>query len=162
TFVLLLLTDLGDHEIVLGKLFGGLLPIALFLAAVVPLLLLLTLLGGVAPYQVGQAVLILGATALAAGALGTLVALWRDRTFQALTLPLLFIVLSLCLVTARPLLAAGVVGPDALPAAEYYQQWLEPFRALDSVQQPPHPDDPAPAPAYGYAGVMLLFSALLT
>lgn len=46
TFVLLLLTDLADYEIVLGKLLGSLLQIALFLAAVVPVLLLITLLGG--------------------------------------------------------------------------------------------------------------------
>ena len=38
TFVLLLLTDLRDHEIVLGKVLGSLLPIGLLLLATVPLL----------------------------------------------------------------------------------------------------------------------------
>src|SRR3954463_5066762 len=82
TFVLLLMTDLRNHEIVLGKLLGSLLPIALLLAAMVPVLCILLLLGGVAPHQVGQAVLILAATGLAAGSLGGLIALWREKTFQ--------------------------------------------------------------------------------
>src|SRR5262249_60722497 len=125
TFVLLLLTDLANHEIVLGKLLGSLLQIALLLAAVVPLLLLITLLGGVAPYQVGQTLLILASTALAAGALGNLCALWRDRTFQALALTVLFLVLYLCLVNGLPLIAARVLDPAALPAVEYYQQRSE-------------------------------------
>ncbi|MBI1917771.1 MAG: ABC transporter permease subunit [Planctomycetes bacterium] len=162
TFVLLLLTDLADYEIVLGKLLGSLLQIALFLAAVVPLLLLITLLGGVAPYQVGQTLLILASTVLAAGSLGTLVALWRDRTFQALALTVLFLVLYLCLVNGLPLVAARVLDPAALPVVDTYQQWFEPFRALDSVHQPRYPDDPPLAPAYGYAVVMGLFSVLLT
>src|SRR5712691_2743550 len=162
TFVLLLLTDLADYEIVLGKLLGSLLPIALFLAAVVPVLLLITLLGGVAPYQVGQTILILASTALAAGALGTLVALWRDRTFQALALTVLFLVLYLCLVNGLPLVAARFLDPAALPVVDTYQQWFEPFRALDSVHQPHYPDDPPLAPAYGYALVMGAFSLLLT
>jgi ABC-type transport system involved in multi-copper enzyme maturation permease subunit len=161
TFVLLLLTDLANYEIVLGKLLGSLLQIALFLAAVVPVLLLVTLLGGVAPYQVGQTILILASTALAAGSLGTLVALWRDRTFQALALTVLFIVLYLCMVNALPLIAARVLDPSALPAVEYYQQWVEPLRALDSVHQPRYADEPPLAPASGYAAGMGLFSVLL-
>src|SRR5947207_1357333 len=75
TFVLLLLTDLRNYEIVLGKLFGSLLQILLLLAGTVPAFALLLLLGGVAPEQVAQAVLILTATAIAAGSLGGLVAL---------------------------------------------------------------------------------------
>jgi ABC-type transport system involved in multi-copper enzyme maturation permease subunit len=162
TFVLLLLTDLANYEIVLGKLLGSLLQMVLFLAAVVPVLLLITLLGGVAPYQVGQTLLILASTALAAGSLGSLVALWRDRTFQALALTVLFLVLYLCLVNGLPLLAARFLDPAAVPVVETYQQWFEPFRALDSVHQPRYPDDPPLAPAYGYAVVMGLFSVLLT
>jgi ABC-type transport system involved in multi-copper enzyme maturation permease subunit len=116
TFVLLLLTDLRRYEIVLGKLLGSLLPIGLLLAGMVPVLTLLILLGGVSLAQVGQSVLVLAATALAAGSLGNLVALWRDRTFQALALTVLLIVLYLCLVhslaalLALALAAAGVWG----------------------------------------------------
>jgi ABC-type transport system involved in multi-copper enzyme maturation permease subunit len=106
TFVLLLLTDLRRHEIVLGKLLGSLLPIAFFLAGMVPVLALLILLGGVSLGQVGQMFLVLATTTLAAGSLGNLVALWRDRTFQALALTVLLLVLYLCLVHSLAALAA--------------------------------------------------------
>jgi ABC-type transport system involved in multi-copper enzyme maturation permease subunit len=120
TFILLLLTDLRRHEIVLGKLLGSLLPIGFLLAGMVPVLTLLILLGGVSLGQVGQMVLVLAATALAAGSLGNLVALWRDRTFQALALTVLLLVLYLCLVHSLPALAAlavlalGLYGAQAL------------------------------------------------
>src|SRR5690349_23168349 len=86
TFILLLITDLRSYEIVLGKLLGSLLQIALLLVGMVPVLALVMLLGGVAPGQIAQARLVLGATALAAGSVGNLIALWRDKTFQALAL----------------------------------------------------------------------------
>jgi ABC-type transport system involved in multi-copper enzyme maturation permease subunit len=106
TFVLLLLTDLRNYEIVLGKLLGSLLQIVLVLLGMVPVLALLILLGGVSLVQVGQMVLILASAALAAGSLGCLVALWRDKTFQTLALTVLFLVLYLCLVHTLPTLVA--------------------------------------------------------
>lgn len=126
TFVLLLMTDLRNHEIVLGKLFGSLLQILLFLAGTVPLFALLLLLGGVAPGQVAQGVLVLGSTAVAAGSLGTLVALWRERTFPALALTVLFLVLYLGLVRSIPALVAvaipGLAGLLILQLTP--QRWL--------------------------------------
>src|SRR5229473_3075866 len=67
TFILILITDMRDYEIVLGKLLGSLLPIGLLLLASVPVMALLLLLGGIDPIQVVQAVLILAATAFASG-----------------------------------------------------------------------------------------------
>ncbi|MFM8271366.1 MAG: ABC transporter permease, partial [Gemmata sp.] len=49
TFVLLLLTDMRDYEIVLGKLVGALLPILMLLLVGAPVLALLLLLGGIEP-----------------------------------------------------------------------------------------------------------------
>src|SRR5688572_8377811 len=66
TFVLLLLTDLRSHEIVLGKMFGSLLQILLFLMGSVPVLALLLLLGGIGVEQIVDAVLVLLTTGLAA------------------------------------------------------------------------------------------------
>ena len=100
TFVLLLMTDLRNSEIVLGKILGSLLPIWLLLATTIPLLMLLMLLGGVGVQQVIQAVLVAAAASLAAGSLGGLVALWRDRTFQSLALTVLLVVFYLCLARA--------------------------------------------------------------
>src|SRR5204863_5872791 len=133
TFVLLLLTDLRNYEIVLGKLLGSLLQIGLFLLGTLPLYYLNLLLGGVSGEQVVQAVLVLGGTALAAGSLGGLIALWRDKTFQSLALTVLFLVLYLCLVqalSALPLLGGWIpfLGkPEAASAISRVQVWLQPF-----------------------------------
>src|SRR5207248_89925 len=145
------MTDLRNYEIVLGKLLGSLLQMGILLAGVVPILMLLVLLGGIAPEQVAQALLIMAATALAAGSLGGLVALWREKTFPALALTVLFLVLYLCLVQ--------VLG--RLPAVETLQSWMDPFLALRSVLEPPVHAEAELAPAYGFAGVMLLLSILL-
>ena len=93
TFLLLLLSDLRDYEIVLGKLLGSLLPIILILLGTLPVLALLLLLGGITPGQVVQSWLIVATTALAAGSLGGLISLWRDRTFQSLALSVIALVL---------------------------------------------------------------------
>ena len=98
------MTDLRDSEIVLGKILGSLLPIGLLLATTLPLLMLLLPLGGVSVQQVIQAVLVAAAASLAAGSLGGLVALWRDRTFQALALTVLLVVFYLCLARGAALL----------------------------------------------------------
>ncbi len=98
TFLLLLLTDLRDREIVLGKLVGSLLPASLLLLGSVPLQAMLILLGGVSVDRVSQVMVILAMTSLAAGSLGTLVALWREQTFPALALTLLGLVCYLALV----------------------------------------------------------------
>jgi ABC-type transport system involved in multi-copper enzyme maturation permease subunit len=167
TFVLLLMTDLRNYEIVLGKLFGSLLQIVLLLVGMIPVLALVLLLGGVAPGQVAQAGLVLAASALAAGSLGGLVALWRDKTFQALALTVLFLVLYLCLVrglTVLPWLSAGLGwSSPALSEAnvETWQRWLDPYDALLSVLEPVGAAGPAVPPAVGFAAVMLVLSVLL-
>jgi ABC-type Na+ efflux pump permease subunit len=113
TFVLLLITDLHDTEIVLGKLLGSLLPIGLLLLGMLPALALLLLLGGITPAQVLFAWLILVATAIASGSLGGLIALWRDKTFQALALSVLSLVLYFLVVESL-----AVLGEFANPSAE--------------------------------------------
>src|SRR5436305_1058418 len=112
TFILLLITDLRDSEIVLGKLLGSLLPIALLLLGSLPVLALLLLLGGMTPDQVIQAWLILMATAFASGSLGGLIALWRDKTFQALALSVLTLVLYFCAVRGGLGLLAYAANPS--------------------------------------------------
>jgi hypothetical protein len=167
TFVLLLLTDLRNYEIVLGKLLGSLLQIVLFLLATLPFYFLNMLLGGVDAVQVFQAILVLFATALASGSLGGLVALWRDKTFQSLALTLLFLVLYLSVVQGLSLLPLLGQRFPALEewltpeAVDRWQHWLHPFVALQSVVEPAPQDRTGLAPAYAYALAMLLLSVLL-
>jgi ABC-type transport system involved in multi-copper enzyme maturation permease subunit len=166
TFVLLLLTDLRNHEIVLGKLVGSLLQIFLFLAGTAPILMLLLLLGGVAPSQVVRAYAILAGTAVAAGSLGSLVALWRDKTFQTLALTVLLLVLYYCLVRGLVLLPAllgdvPVVGPYLTEeAVASGQLWLEPYLALQNVQEPVE-STAALDPAFCFALMMLGLSVMM-
>ena len=154
TFILLLMTDLRDSEIVLGKILGSLLPIGLLLATTLPLLMLLLPLGGVSAQQVIQAVLVAAAASLAAGSLGGLVALWRDRTFQALALTVLLVVFYLCLARG----AALLLGLIPALADQPVLAWLEPFEALRTVHDPLAA---GVAPAYVFVGVMVVLSALL-
>ncbi len=165
TFVLLLLTDLRNYEIVLGKLLGSLLQIGLFLAGTVPVLSLLLLMGGIDFRQIIQATLILATTALAAGSLGGLIALWRDKTFQSLALTVLCLMLYLCLVQALALLPLVTqwyqAGPGLTSATVLeWQTWLQPFLALQQVLDP-HDIDAVFPPAYGFALAMLALTFLL-
>ena len=158
TFVLLLLTDMRDYEIVLGKLIGALLPILILLFVSAPVLSMLLLLGGISPEQVFQAVLVLFASAVAAGSLGGLVALWREKTYQALALSVLFLVLYVCIAqgvtSVGPLIASGVDWASA-------QAWLDPFIAMQSVLEPPTDGWQGLAPAYGFLVVMFVLCAAL-
>jgi len=158
TFILLLLTDMRDYEIVLGKMLGALLPITIQLLVTAPVLAMLLLLGGIDPEQVLQAVLVLLASAIAAGSLGGLIALWRERTFQALALSVLFLVLYICLTQAL-----GVVGPLLAPDTDWFrvQAWLDPFVTMQTVLGPPAGGWGGLAPAYGFVIVMLGCCALL-
>jgi ABC-type transport system involved in multi-copper enzyme maturation permease subunit len=158
TFVLLLMTDLRDYEIVLGKLLGSLLPILLVLLGSLPVLGMLLLLGGIAPFQVVQSWLILGATAFAAGSLGGLIALWRDRTFQALALSLLSLVLYFALTGVL-----GLVGPYVSASADWsaVQSWTNPYLALVSVLDPQYSGELATPPVYGFLILMVVWSVLL-
>lgn len=157
TFLLILLSDLSSFEIVAGKLIGSLLPILFFLGAAIPFLMMVIFLGGVAPEQAAQGAVILLATTLAAGSVGTLVALWRDKTFPALALTVLVLVLYLVLARGLPQLA----GADAPGWVEQARAWIDPFEAIDSVLQPPLDPPPLVPPAYGFAAVMAGLCLLL-
>ncbi|MBY0228846.1 MAG: ABC transporter permease, partial [Gemmataceae bacterium] len=145
TFVLLLMTDLGNAEIVLGKVLGSLLPLLTQLVLSIPLLVMLMLLGGTGLDQVAQAVLVMAATTLAAGSLGGLVALWREKTFPALALTTLFLVFYLLVV--RGLALVPGLDPET---GRWLAERLEPFFALHAAQQPVLEDAPGLPPAYAY------------
>lgn len=153
TFVLLLLTDLHNHEIVLGKLLGSLLEIGMLLVGTLPILAIGLLLGGIAPVQAAEALLILAAACLAAGSLGCLAALWREQTFQALALTVLLLVLYVCLVRALSLLP--FVPANVWQTA---QLWLDPWQCLQGVLAA---EDTGISPALGFCGTMLLLAVLL-
>ncbi len=89
TLILLLLTRLTGFEIVVGKLAATLLtPLSMLLCAL-PLFLTLPLLGGVSPQQVFGVFVVTASSIVLAGSVGTVVGMWRDKTFQAIAMTVL-------------------------------------------------------------------------
>jgi ABC-type transport system involved in multi-copper enzyme maturation permease subunit len=86
TLELLLVSRLGDPQLVLGKLGGSLLRVGLLLVAAAPLFAIASLFGGVTPPQLVRLFLVTAAAAVAAAAIGNAAAFWRDTTFQALAI----------------------------------------------------------------------------
>ncbi|HEY4232638.1 MAG TPA: hypothetical protein VGM76_04400, partial [Lacipirellulaceae bacterium] len=128
TFVLLLMTNLSNAELVLGKLLAGMLTVMTVLVAGVPLLMLLTLLGGVSTSQILRIEAVTLASALLAGSLGSTIALWREKTFQSLAITALALVLWF---VGWELVAAGAFGHQGLGVpAETWATIMSPWRAM--------------------------------
>ncbi|MDO5581826.1 MAG: ABC transporter permease subunit [Planctomycetia bacterium] len=93
TLLLLLLTHLSNSELVLGKLLSSLLEVLTFLLISLPIFMLTALLGGVSYPQIIRVLLVTLFGMLACGSVGSCVALWRDKTFQAIAATALILVL---------------------------------------------------------------------
>ncbi|MDR2761795.1 MAG: ABC transporter permease subunit [Planctomycetaceae bacterium] len=98
TLQLLLLTRMSNSELVLGKLFASLLNILMMLAISIPIFMIIALLGGISYYQIFRVLLVTLFAMLACGSLGSCVALWREKTFQAIATTIIILVLwiSIC------------------------------------------------------------------
>ena len=131
TFTLLLMTDLSDLEIVLGKLIAGLINILSILAASIGFLSICAFFGGISFGQVLNLFAVTAASGVAGGALGLLIALWRDRTFQSISLTILMVVFSVAGVEAFAI---------AYPTLEFMHvplvEVLNPYRAMLAVLYP--------------------------
>ncbi len=92
TLILLLMTRMSNSELVLGKLTSSLLTVLVMLATGLPIFALITLFGGVSMTQVFAVFAVTCTTALLAGSLGSILAFWREKTFQALAATALAIV----------------------------------------------------------------------
>lgn len=134
TLELLLLTRMTNSELVLGKLLASSLSVFVLVVAAVPLLMLLTLLGGISYGQVFRVVGVTLAAAAVSASLGSTIALWREKTFQSIALTALLLVLWL--------LAGEVVASGQLArswwgvAAEDWGIVISPLRAILAAIQP--------------------------
>jgi ABC-type transport system involved in multi-copper enzyme maturation permease subunit len=134
TLDLLLLTRMTNSELVLGKLFASSLSVFVLIVAAVPLLMLLTLLGGVSYGQVGRVVGVTLAAAALAASLGSMIALWREKTFQSIALTALLLVMWLI---AGEVVASGELGTHwADIAVEQWAVTISPLRAILAAIQP--------------------------
>jgi ABC-type transport system involved in multi-copper enzyme maturation permease subunit len=152
TLILLLMTDLRDHELVFGKLFASLLMVMALIVVSIPVLFFVLLLGGTGMDQVIWALVICAASVLPAGSWGLLVAYWREKTFQTLAISVLGLVIFLGLVEG----AVAILPPGS--AAAHWIGLLDPYRALFSVLDPlstHHGLSPAHVAAWDFLLVML-------
>ncbi|WP_237226838.1 ABC transporter permease subunit [Rubinisphaera sp. JC750] len=130
TLLLLLMTDLKDRELVFGKLFASLLNMATLLLCSLPLFVFVRLLGGVSTVQVAWALGITAAAVYAAGSWGILVAFWREKTFQTLSISMLGVVAFIAIVE----MLAVLVGAE-LTAGRWIGAF-DPYRSLLRVVSP--------------------------
>ncbi len=130
TMILLLMTDMRDHELVLGKLSASLLNVIIMLGISIPAFALLHLLGGVMLSQIFWAIGICTAAAIAAGSWGALVAFWREKTFQTLAISMLGLVLFIGVVEGILIL----IGPTSTVGQSIAQ--LNPYRSLFAILSP--------------------------
>jgi ABC-type transport system involved in multi-copper enzyme maturation permease subunit len=93
TLILLLMTRMNNAELVLGKLLASLLNVFAMLLAALPVFMMIALFGGVSVNQVFRVFAVTLTTSLAAGSLGSTLALWRDKTFQTLAMTALTLVM---------------------------------------------------------------------
>lgn len=92
TLILLLLTRMSGSELVLGKLLASLLNVLVMIAVSLPVFMMIAVLGGVSYPQIARVMLVTAFSAIVCGSLGSCIALWRDKTFQALAITLLTLV----------------------------------------------------------------------
>lgn len=156
TLDLLLLTSLSNADLVLGKLLAGMLSVIVVVVATLPLLTIIALLGGVSTSQIIRVQAVTLASALAAGSLGSTVALWREKTFQALAMTALILVLWLLsweIVTA--------VGADAVWFGLPVKSWviaMSPWQAVQAAARPVFASTEAVIPRFDPVVLFLITS----
>lgn len=130
TMVLLIMTDLRNHELVLGKLAASLLLVGVFAGISLPVFAFLSMLGGVTPSQIGWSVALAAGTGFAAGSWGSLIAFWREKTFQTLAWSVLGLVLFLGLVEG----SMALLGANSSIAP--WLGLLNPYRGMLVILDP--------------------------
>jgi len=154
TLDLLLLTNLSNSDLVLGKLFAGMLAVVVVVVATLPMLMIVALLGGVSTAQIFRIEGVTLASAFVAGSLGSTIALWREKTFQALAMTALVIVLWLL---AWEVIAAAAA--DALWLGIPAKSWAVAMSPWQAVQEASRPIFPTAAAGREFADPVLLFLA---
>lgn len=134
TLVLLLLTNLSNSELVLGKLFASMLNVLMLLAAGLPFFILTMLFGGVGLEQVLAVFAVCVLSAIAAGSVGSTIALWREKTFQILALT----ALTLGILAAWEVVVASKPWQGewrGIPVSQW-MSGLSPWQALVAATRP--------------------------
>ena len=163
TLILLLMTRLHNWQLVLGKLLAGMLDVLVLLAASFPVFMLATLFGGISFAQVMRVFLVTLTSVLAAGSLGCLLAFWREKTFQTLSMTALSLVIWVVIWEG---VHAGIVFREL--GGVSCELWAAAFSPLRAIMAATHPRVPGVATSGMfldavpvYAGISLALAALL-
>ncbi|MBN2475113.1 MAG: ABC transporter permease subunit [Pirellulales bacterium] len=160
TLVLLLLTNLSNSELVLGKLLASLLNVLVMLATALPLFMLIALLGGVSFGQIARVFAVTLVSVVACGSLGSTLALWREKTFQALAMTVLVLVLWLAM---GEIVAAGVLGQRWLGlSCETWAIGWSPWQAVAEATRPYVHADPDLGPLGTPVNLFLLLGVTIS
>ncbi|MCA9039481.1 MAG: ABC transporter permease [Planctomycetaceae bacterium] len=130
TLLLLLMTDMKSRELVLGKLFSSLLIVAVLIGASAPVFFLIQQMGGVTTDQILWVLLLCLAAAFTAGSWSTLIAYWRDKTFQTLAISVMGAGLFIAILE----IVTALLGENS--TAGQYVALFDPFRALFQILDP--------------------------
>ncbi len=163
TLVLLLLTRLTNSELVLGRLLASLLHVLVMLAAALPVFMMVALLGGVSHAQIARVFAVTVATVLVCGALGSTLALWREKTFQALALTILALMLW---IAGWTLVDLGTFGPQWLGiSCTHWAAGFSPWHAILAASRPVVPTAPLlgllGTPVHLFLAVSVVLASLL-
>lgn len=134
TLILMLMTRMTNSELVLGKLLASLLNVLTMLAAALPVFMLIPLFGGVSFEQVARVFAVTLTAVLAAGSLGSTLALWREKTFQTLAMTALALVMWIGIWEAVHAVAGG--GELGGVAVETWVAGFSPVRAILAASRP--------------------------
>jgi len=130
TLILLLMTDLRNLELVLGKSLAAIVPVFVFIAVSLPVLCCVRMLGGITLDQILWVEGLCLVSCLAASAWGVLVAYWREKTFQILAVTFLGAGLFIGLSETVCSIAGANTAFGRLAGA------CDPFRALGEILHP--------------------------
>lgn len=141
TLDLLLITRLTNGELVLGKLMASLLTVVVLLATSLPLFFITMLFGGVSVDQIIRVFAVTLAGVSVAGSLGSTLALWREKTFQAVAMTVLVLVLWLAV---WEIAATGALGSAWLGlSTKTWAIGFSPWQAILEATRPYLEVDPA-------------------
>lgn len=127
TLMHLLVTDLSNTELVVGKLAARLLPVLGLVIAAAPVLFGAVLLGGIAPEAALGAFLVMLGAAVFGSALAMTLSVWLRKTHEVLLLVYLLLILSLLLFAIWPVLEWALGFPPRPGWVEMSNPYFQAF-----------------------------------